>query len=407
MKIREMFYRGIDREINGVIKVGQKDKENVYQELDEYVVTEELEKYMNRFFDAYIRGLNGKTDKMGVWISGFFGSGKSHFLKILSYILSDRIVVNPEDGTEHSASSFFLNDVKIPDRRLQEKIRTVVSHSQDTDVILFNVDSKSASDSKTNKEAIKDVFMKVFNDYLGYCGSIPFLAEFERKLDDSGQYESFKEKFFEITGDTWEEQREDYYFIQDEIIEAVVDLGIMSEDAAKNWAANAEGSFSFSIDQFAELVRKYCNKKGPTIMWVFLVDEIGQYIADDSKLMVNLQTVAEDLGTACQGKVWIAVTSQQDIDSITKTMGDDFSKIQGRFNTRVSLSSADVGEVIRKEFLTSRKMPQRFCGISIAITKRQSSIRLRSVKAHRICLCMMTLTTLLKCIRLFPISSNC
>ena len=179
MKIRDMFYRGIDREINGVIKVGQKDKENVYQELDEYVVTEELEKYMNRFFDAYIRGLNGKTDKMGVWISGFFGSGKSHFLKILSYILSDKIVVNPEDGTEHSASSFFLNDVKIPDKRLQEKIRTVVSHSQDTDVILFNVDSKSASDSKTNKEAINDVFMKVFNDYLGYCGSIPFLADFE------------------------------------------------------------------------------------------------------------------------------------------------------------------------------------------------------------------------------------
>ena len=83
----------------------------------------------------------------------------------------------------------------------------------------------------------------------------------------------------------------------------------------------------------------------------FLVDEIGQYIADDSKLMVNLQTVAEDLGTACQGKVWIAVTSQQDIDSITKTMGDDFSKIQGRFNTRVSLTSADVAEVIRKRIL--------------------------------------------------------
>ena len=84
---------------------------------------------------------------------------------------------------------------------------------------------------------------------------------------------------------------------------------------------------------------------------VFLVDEIGQYIADDSKLMVNLQTVTEDLGTACQGKVWIAVTSQQDIDSITKTMGDDFSKIQGRFNTRVSLTSADVAEVIRKRIL--------------------------------------------------------
>lgn len=351
MKIRDMFYKGIDREINGVIKVGQKDKENVYQELDEYVVTEELDKYMNRFFDAYKRGLTGRTDKMGVWISGFFGSGKSHFLKILSYILSDKVVVNPEDGTEHTASSFFLDGVKVTDKKLQDKIRDVASFSKDTDVILFNVDSKSASDSKTNKEAIKDVFMKVFNDYLGYCGSIPFLADFERKLDESGKYQVFKDKFFEINGSSWEEAREDYYFIQDEIIEAVSALGIMSEESARNWAANAESSYKFSIDQFADYVRKYSSKKGENHHVVFLVDEIGQYIADDSKLMVNLQTVAEDLGTACQGKVWIAVTSQQDIDSITKTMGDDFSKIQGRFNTRVSLTSADVAEVIRKRIL--------------------------------------------------------
>ena len=351
MKIREMFHKGIDREINGVIKVGQKDKENVYQELDEYVVTEELNKYMNRFFDAYKRGLTGRTDKMGVWISGFFGSGKSHFLKILSYILSDKVVINPDDGTEHTACSFFLDGVKVTDKKLQDKIRDVASYSNDTDVILFNVDSKSASDSKTNKEAIKDVFMKVFNEYLGYCGSIPFLADFERKLDESGKYQQFKDKFFEVSGTAWEEAREDYYFIQDEIIEAVSALGIMSEEAARNWAANAESTYSFSIDQFADYVRKYCNKKGENHHVIFLVDEIGQYIADDSKLMVNLQTVAEDLGTACQGKVWIAVTSQQDIDSITKTMGDDFSKIQGRFNTRVSLTSADVAEVIRKRIL--------------------------------------------------------
>lgn len=351
MKVREMFHKGIDREINGVIKVGQKDKENVYQELDEYVVTEELDKYMNRFFDAYKRGLTGRTDKMGVWISGFFGSGKSHFLKILSYILSDKVVVNPDDGTEHTASSFFLDGVKVTDKKLQDKIRDVASYSNDTDVILFNVDSKSASDSKTNKEAIKDVFMKVFNEYLGYCGSIPFLADFERKLDESGKYQQFKDKFFEVSGTAWEEAREDYYFIQDEIIEAVSALGIMSEEAARNWAANAESTYSFSIDQFADYVRKYCDKKGENHHVVFLVDEIGQYIADDSKLMVNLQTVTEDLGTACQGKVWIAVTSQQDIDSITKTMGDDFSKIQGRFNTRVSLTSADVAEVIRKRIL--------------------------------------------------------
>lgn len=350
MNIKDMFYKQIDREIKGVIKVGQSDDENVYQELEEYVVTSELEKYMERFFEAYKRGLEGRTDKMGVWISGFFGSGKSHFLKILSYILENKTVTD-DAGNERKAASFFLEGVKVENKKLKDKIRAVTEYSDDIDVILFNIDSKSATDSKMNKEAIKDVFMKVFNDYLGYCGSIPFLAEFERKLDNNGRYESFKEKFAEINGSSWEESREDFYFIQDEIIESVVDLGIMSENEAKNWAENAQNSYSVSIDQFAGYVKKYCDRKGKNHHVIFLVDEIGQYIADDSKLMVNLQTVAEDMGTACQGRAWIAVTSQQDIDSITKTMGDDFSKIQGRFDTRIALSSANVDEVIRKRIL--------------------------------------------------------
>ena len=350
MTIKDMFYKEIDRDIKGVIKVGQADDENIFQELDEYVVTSELEKYMDRFFTAYKRGAQSHTDKMGVWISGFFGSGKSHFLKILSYILSNK-VVQDNKGTPRTASSFFLEGVKVENGSLKKKIDEVSSWSNDVDVILFNIDSKSATDSKMNKDAIKDVFMKVFNDYLGYCGSIPFLADFERKLDTDGKYEEFKKKFQEINGASWTEAREDFYFIQDEIIESVVDLGIMSESEAKNWAENAQNAYSLSVDKFAEYVRKYCESKGKNHHVLFLVDEIGQYIADDSKLMLNLQTVTEDLGTACKGSAWIIVTSQQDIDSITKTMGEDFSKIQGRFDTRIALSSANVDEVIRKRIL--------------------------------------------------------
>ena len=350
MNIRDMFFKEIDRDIKGVIKVGQSDDENIFQELDEYVVTSELEKYMDRFFAAYKRGVESRTDKMGVWISGFFGSGKSHFLKILSYILSNKVVMD-DKGQSHAASSFFLEGVKVENESLKRKISEVSGWSDDVDVILFNIDSKSATDSKMNKEAVKDVFMKVFNDYLGYCGSIPFLADFERKLDNDGRYEEFKTKFEEINGSSWVESREDFYFIQDEIMETVVSLGIMSENEARNWTENAQSSYSLSIDKFAEYIRKYCESKGKDHHVLFLVDEIGQYIADDSKLMLNLQTVTEDLGTACKGNAWIIVTSQQDIDSITKTMGEDFSKIQGRFDTRIALSSANVDEVIRKRIL--------------------------------------------------------
>ena len=345
-----MFAKKITRDIKGVIKVGQKDDENVYQELDEYVVTEDLEKYMMRFFDAYNRSVTGSTDKIGVWISGFFGSGKSHFLKILSYILKNK-VVEDEHGVKHDAASFFTDPVKVENASLRDKIAQITSESDDIDVVLFNIDSKSTSDSKVNKDAIKDVFMKVFNDYLGYCGSISFLADFERKLDMDGRYGEFKEKFEELNGDSWENAREDYYFIQDEIIQAVTELGIMSENEARNWTEHAPETYSLSIDKFAQYVKAYCDSKGPNHHVLFLVDEIGQYIADDSQLMVNLQTVTEDLGIACQGKAWVIVTSQQDIDSITTTMGNDFSKIQGRFDTRIALSSANVDEVIRKRIL--------------------------------------------------------
>ena len=91
MIIKDMFAKPIDRDIKGVIKVGQDDNANIGQELEEYVVTRELQKHFSDFFASYKKGITGNTDKMGVWISGFFGSGKSHFLKILSYLLARTI----------------------------------------------------------------------------------------------------------------------------------------------------------------------------------------------------------------------------------------------------------------------------------------------------------------------------
>ena len=77
MQIKDMFRKKIDREIQGVIIVGQGEETNVAQELEEYVVTRELQRHFADFFAAYKKGIQGTTPKMGVWISGFFGSGKS------------------------------------------------------------------------------------------------------------------------------------------------------------------------------------------------------------------------------------------------------------------------------------------------------------------------------------------
>ena len=347
MQIKNMFEKKIDRDIKGVIKVGQSDEENVYQELDEYVVTKELLKHFRDFFNNYEKGVDGYTDKMGVWISGFFGSGKSHFLKILSYLLKNSTV----EGKR--AIEYFTDGKKIEDPMLIAEMTK--AGTIESDVMLFNIDSKGSAKVGSGKEAIVEVFMKVFNEMQGYCGSIPYLAEFERQLDNEGRFEEFKEKFEANAGAPWEKKRQAFAVIQDKVVKTLVEMNFMSEEAARNWCKNAKGNYDLSIEKFVSLVQEYCAKKGPNHHVIFLVDEIGQYIADDTQLMLNLQTIVEDLGTACKGKAWVIVTSQEDIDSITKTKGNDFSKIQGRFDTRLSLSASNVDEVIRKRVLAKNE----------------------------------------------------
>jgi len=353
MQLRKMFEKAIDRDIKGVVKVGQSDEQVMKTELEEYVVTNELRGYFGDFFTAYQKGIVGHTDKIGVWISGFFGSGKSHFLKILSYLLENRSV-------DSKLAIAYFND-KMADPMVFAEMKQAGEIS--TDVILFNIDSKSDSDAKSDKEAIVKVFMKVFNEKQGFCGSIPWLADLERQMVKDGTYTRFKAKFQSISGKEWTEAREDLFFEEEAILEALVNTTKMSLASAQKWYNKAEGKYNYnynlSIETFATRVKDYIQSKGKNHHVVFLVDEIGQYIGESSQLMLNLQTVTEDLGALCGGKAWVIVTSQQDLDSVIKTksiLGSnrsdiDFSKIQGRFNTRIILSSDNVDEVIKKRIL--------------------------------------------------------
>jgi len=357
--LKKLYAKDIEREIQGVIKVD--DESYIGQELEEYVVTEELLKHFNSFFSAYNTGINTNTEKMGVWISGFFGSGKSHFLKIVSYLLENKVV------NGKSAVDYF--DDKIEDKMLLADIKRAGNIS--TDVILFNIDSKTENSNGT-KDRILDVFEKVFNEKLG-LSITPFVAEIERHIISQGKYEEFKKSFENKANSTWEEMRDGIQFVEDEFANAYAEVLNKSVEEARSIVERTEKNYTLSVEKFAERVRDYIKEKGNNHHVIFLVDEIGQYIGDDRSLMLNLQTIVEDLGLECGGKAWVIVTSQEAIDDVVKVQGNDFSKIQGRFDTKLSLSSSDIDEVIKKRILD--KNEESKTSLKMIYDKEESIIR--------------------------------
>ena len=338
MKIQNMFQKDINRDINGVIKVSQNDDNSLRQELSEYIITKELRRHFRTFFDNYSKAINYPTDKIGVWISGFFGSGKSHFLKILSYLLENKEVCGKK------AMDYFADKFDDP----MMYATAVKCVSVPTESILFNIDIEGPITK--DKTAVLRVFAKMFYNHCGFYGDDLKIAKLERFIEKQGKTEQFRAAFEEVNGAPWVETRDSFAFFEDDIVEVLQSVLGMSEQAARNWF-NGEETNELSIAQLVADIKEYVDGKGKNYRLLFMVDEVGQYIGDDGDLMINLQSLVEEIGTRCMGKVWVMVTSQEAIDSVVHISGDDFSKIQGRFNTRLSLSSSSVDEVIKKRVL--------------------------------------------------------
>jgi hypothetical protein len=351
MRIETIFKRDIFRSINGVVKADQLDPSSIWQELDEFVITHEMDGHLRRFFSAYLNAIDNPnsadiTSRIGIWVSGFFGSGKSHFIKVLSYLLENREHVH--NGDSRHAIDFFKP--KIEDTMFMADVTRAVNAG--ADVLLFNIDSKA--DNRDGRDAILRVFLKVLNERQGYSPDYPHIANMERYLEEKGKLAAFHAAYKQRSNADWHEERDAYEFNRDQVLDALAEVLGQSQESLEKWLGSAEETFPLTVENFAKWTRKYLDSQGPNHRLVFLVDEIGQFIGGDTHLMLNLQTIVEELGTHCQGRAWVVVTSQEDIDAVlgeVKSSRNDFSKIQGRFSTRLSLSSANVDEVIQQRLL--------------------------------------------------------
>lgn len=339
MIIRDMFADDINRKINGVIKVDQAADDVIEQELNEYVITKELKKHFITFFNYYSDALDEPTADTGVWISGFFGSGKSHFLKILSYLLE-----NKEVKGIHSVERFRRKFEDDPATYMLIDRSTKVQ----TETILFNIDIEGSINK--DKTAVLRVFAKTFYNHLGFFGENLKVAKLEQYIDQQGKTDEFRRVFEEKKGMPWVDSRKAFAFNGKFIIPTLVEVLDMSEEDAKAWF-NDKSSTEFSIAQLVENIKDYLNTKPGNFRLLFMVDEVGQYVGTDTDMLLNLQSLVEKIGSECGGKVWVVCTGQEAIDEIIKVRADEFSRIQARFKTRLSLSSSSVDEVIQKRIL--------------------------------------------------------
>jgi hypothetical protein len=340
MNLNKIFKEDITRSIEGVIKAD--DDEHLLQEVKEYVFTKEIRTKFTRNFIDFYNDYNGVN---GVWISGFFGSGKSHLLKMLSLLLEDRAL----DGTK--VSEYFIP--KVDDDILRAEIKKAVKIPSKS--ILFNIDQKADIISKDQEDAVLSVFMKVFNEMQGYYPKLGHIAEFERDLDNEGLFGQFKEAFQKIDGRPWEKRRKRLKMAATEFAKALAEVKGISEEEAAKFIDHYRQDYKVSIEYFANLVKEYIDKQEEGFRLNFFVDEVGQYISDNTKLMTNLQTIAESLATKCKGQAWVFVTSQEDMDSVIgglkERQSNDFSKIQARFASKINLTSGNVDEVIQRRLL--------------------------------------------------------
>lgn len=353
MKLSEIFERRIDRIINSAVVVSNQKQDTINAEIEEYVFTNDLIEKLYLFLDTV---LNKKVGKTGIWINGYYGSGKSHFIKYAHYCLdtitSEKAFDHYRLNVERHQENNNLSDVTVSNiLQLKKKLEQT-----EIENIIFNVEDET---DDVNGERLTRIFLSMLNRFRGYnSGDIPLAILFEKYLDRKGVFAEFKQRLQEEAGYNWTtEAAEIASYELDTILTLAKSLvPEMDIDSLRVKLSNPE-TFRVTIkDTLIPELKDYLSDKGPNYRLVFLVDEVSQYIGNNKELLLNFQNIIERVSEDCNNHVWIACTAQQTLDSVADGVEsddprDEFGKILGRFDTRISLESADASYITQKRVL--------------------------------------------------------
>ena len=355
----QLYEKDINRPFNPAVNAQDFNEKTVDIEINEYVFTEEI---INNLYKVLNAIRERSVSHNGIWINGYFGSGKSHFLKFLDYCLhpdysGKALSKLAEAVKEH-------DPLQNPDSKCDVTIADMNSliswlNTANVETILFNIGS--VANSNTNQQKVfTEVFWHELNRHRGYNAfSLPLAQYLEKALDEKGKFTEFKERLDDEFGWDWDEKAAELANTElDTILEVAKDVApSLSTDVIRERIVKNE--FPLTVESFMKELADYINGKPDNFRLVFFADEISQFIDNRSAMLLQLQQIVSDLHDSCNGKVWITCTAQQDLSEILgdchiSRTTDDYGKIMGRFQVKVSLKGTNTEYITQKRILDKK-----------------------------------------------------
>ncbi len=374
--IRELFSGRIDRKIEEVIKVDQDDVAIVRQEIDEYILTESIEQNMLRVLEGYRQSVNQPSEAIAIWVAGFFGAGKSSFAKYVGLAISNRDLAGDSAGDLLGQRAKNLQ-IKALLKAINEQIPT--------EAIIFDV---SADRNVNASDALTKIFYRKLLDHLGYSSSLE-VAELEIELEEQGRMQAFLDAFAQLyPGEDWAVAKTRLLQAMPRASAVMHALEPQTYAEKDSWLKSArDESVPITPASLAERTIALMERRHPGKQLMFVVDEVGQYVARDIQKMLDLQAIVQQLGVKGRGKVWVMVTSQEKLSDVVGYLDDnrtELARLQDRFPYKPVLEPSDIAEVTSRRVLgknstgeqTLQGLFQQHQGRLATHTKLDTKIRL-------------------------------
>ncbi len=357
MKISELFETKIEEKIEPVIKVGERDNDHkLASEIGSYVVTPLIEKHLDDFLEHYTDTFLTKTTEIGVWISGYFGSGKSHLAKIMALLLENR---NLESVTATERFSARIPSDSTSSNSIQRSLKRMSQCN--TSVMAFNLNSITDSKSRS----LPELLLSQYYISKGYSGNLIYARVIEAELDKQGKLEELHRVVEEKSKKPWKEIQQNLSFYRTHLYGAASqvspELFPTPGDVQESLKEAQRGelyNIVFLVDTILEDVKKKEKETGKPQRFLLVLDETGQWIENDSSRLSHLQALIEYSASKGQGKLWIIVTTHGDMGSIYKearALEGDMKKIEGRFRFKPSLTTENI-ELVLEDRLFKKKL---------------------------------------------------